>query len=214
MFITSHFDYCSSFLRTFPHLALETLSLPSSLWPDCPGNRNWYCATPTQNLLTPFCITQDKSSCHFLSTLFILFFLWCCAGWGYIVAFTQVVTMYQIYHTWIHLLNHSPSFPPLPHLDSWSNFNRYRFCIDLHVYTFSCTIFILLLLFTNTSPAHCCQPSPLLGPLLFSLAPNSLSSQIGFFAISQSHNTLSSLAFARAVASSSLSTFPLKAGWL
>jgi hypothetical protein len=26
-------------------------------------------------------------------------FFYCCAGWGYIVAFTKVLTMYQIYHS-------------------------------------------------------------------------------------------------------------------
>jgi hypothetical protein len=26
------------------------------------------------------------------------------SGWGHIVAFTKVLTMYQIYYTWIHLL--------------------------------------------------------------------------------------------------------------
>jgi hypothetical protein len=36
----------------------------------------------------------------------------CCAGWGYTVAFTKVLIMYQIYHTWIHPLHHS--FNPLP----------------------------------------------------------------------------------------------------
>jgi hypothetical protein len=49
--------------------------------------------------------------------LLIIFFspllLWCI---GYIVAFPQVLTVYPIYHTWIHLLNHSPSspFPEIP----------------------------------------------------------------------------------------------------
>jgi hypothetical protein len=28
-------------------------------------------------------------------------FCCCCAGWGYIVALTKVLTIYQIYHTWI-----------------------------------------------------------------------------------------------------------------
>jgi hypothetical protein len=27
------------------------------------------------------------------------FFVYCCAGWGYIVAFPKVFTIYQIYHT-------------------------------------------------------------------------------------------------------------------
>jgi hypothetical protein len=55
--------------------------------------------------------------------------LWCffffnCAGWGYIVAFTKVLTMYQLCHTWIH---------PTP--DSWNRFNRYHFFIYIRVYT-------------------------------------------------------------------------------
>jgi hypothetical protein len=41
-------------------------------------------------------------------------FLNCCTGWGYIVAFTKVPKIYQIYHTWIHPLHHSPlSYHPL-----------------------------------------------------------------------------------------------------
>jgi hypothetical protein len=46
--------------------------------------------------------------------LFLLFFLHCCDGWGYIVAFTKVLTMYQIYHTWIHPFYSSPLSPPIP----------------------------------------------------------------------------------------------------
>jgi hypothetical protein len=30
---------------------------------------------------------------------FILFFYYCGTGWRYIVAFTKVLTMYEIYHT-------------------------------------------------------------------------------------------------------------------
>jgi hypothetical protein len=36
---------------------------------------------------------------HILGVLSCLLFYCCCAGWGYIVAFTKVLTMYQIYHT-------------------------------------------------------------------------------------------------------------------
>jgi hypothetical protein len=46
---------------------------------------------------------------------FILFF-YCCTGWGYVVAFTKILTMCQIYHTWIHPLycsSPSPLLPPL-----------------------------------------------------------------------------------------------------
>jgi hypothetical protein len=43
-----------------------------------------------------------------------LFFSYCCAGWGYIVAFIKALIIYQIYHIWIHLLHHSSLFPPFP----------------------------------------------------------------------------------------------------
>jgi hypothetical protein len=33
-----------------------------------------------------------------------VYYFYCLAGWGYIVAFTKVTTKYQICHTWIHLL--------------------------------------------------------------------------------------------------------------
>jgi hypothetical protein len=34
-------------------------------------------------------------------------------GLGYLVAFIKVLTIYQMYHTWIHPLHHS-IIPPLP----------------------------------------------------------------------------------------------------
>jgi hypothetical protein len=55
----------------------------------------------------------------------------CCPGWGYIVAFAKVLTLYQIYHTGIHPLHCSPLCP----LHSWNSLNRYHFCIYIHVYT-------------------------------------------------------------------------------
>jgi hypothetical protein len=45
-----------------------------------------------------------------LVVLLIFFFFYCRSGWGYTVAFTKVLTMYQICHTWIH---------PLPWWCSW-----------------------------------------------------------------------------------------------
>jgi hypothetical protein len=51
----------------------------------------------------------------------------------------KVLTIYQIYHTWIHPLHHSSSFP-----HSWDTFNRYNFSIYIHVYT----------VFTLYSPSH------------------------------------------------------------
>jgi hypothetical protein len=59
------------------------------------------------------------------------FFLFCflLLGWGYIVAFTKVFTIYQIYHNWIYP---PPSFSFIsPH--SWNSFNRSHSSIYLHV---------------------------------------------------------------------------------
>jgi hypothetical protein len=47
--------------------------------------------------------------------LFCFCFFNCCAGWEYIVAFTKVLKMYQIYHTWNHpplLLSFIPPLHP------------------------------------------------------------------------------------------------------
>jgi hypothetical protein len=45
--------------------------------------------------------------CSDLSNIFLyiyLFYLFYCAGWGYTVAFTKVLSMYQVYHTAIPIL--------------------------------------------------------------------------------------------------------------
>jgi hypothetical protein len=71
--------------------------------------------------------------------LFLFIYLFnCCAGLGYIVAFTKVLKIYQIYHTWIHSIHHSPLTSP----HSWNSFNRYHFSICIHSIW---TIFTLLL---------------------------------------------------------------------
>jgi hypothetical protein len=51
---------------------------------------------------------------------------------GYIVAFTKVLTIYQIYPTWIHCLHHSPLFPSpsIPVIVS----TEIIFSIYIHVY--------------------------------------------------------------------------------
>jgi hypothetical protein len=48
------------------------------------------------------------------------------------MAFSRVFTMYQICYIWIHPFHHSP-LSPSP--DFWNPFNRYHFCIYIHVYT-------------------------------------------------------------------------------
>jgi hypothetical protein len=84
------------------------------------------------DLITTFILRLWKYHVSFLPIgqvfLFIYFELssifYCCAELGYIVAFTKVLTMYQIYHSWIHPLHHS-LLSPYPH--SWNSFNRYHF---------------------------------------------------------------------------------------
>jgi hypothetical protein len=50
-------------------------------------------------------------------------------------------------------------------LDSWSSFNTYHFCIYLHVYTFYCTVFILLSSFHTIPPPSHFSPRKNLLPL-------------------------------------------------
>jgi hypothetical protein len=62
-------------------------------------------------------------------------FSFSCAGWGYMVAFTKVLKIYQIHHTWIQPLHHSPSSSLSPL--SWNSFKSYHFYIYIQV----CTVF-------------------------------------------------------------------------
>jgi hypothetical protein len=50
---------------------------------------------------------------------------------GVHLTFTKVLTMYQIYHTWIHPLHHS-SLSSSAHF--WNSFNRSHFPIYIHLY--------------------------------------------------------------------------------
>jgi hypothetical protein len=63
-------------------------------------------------------------------------FFYYCAGYGYIVPFTKVLTMYQIYHTWILPLHCSPLSPY-----SWK-FPQLSF---LHLHT---CVYIVFTMFT------------------------------------------------------------------
>jgi hypothetical protein len=78
---------------------------------------------------------------HFKDLLYFLFFFLYCARSGYIVAYTSY--------------NH-------PSPDSWNSFNRYHFCIYIHVLHTFCTLFILLPYFSimTHSPHSTCSTSP------------------------------------------------------
>jgi hypothetical protein len=66
-----------------------------------------------------------------MKKFFVYIFLFLLLCLGYIAAFTKVLTIYQIYHTWICPLHHFPLSPPL---HSWNSFNRSHFSL-----TFMCT---------------------------------------------------------------------------
>jgi hypothetical protein len=62
------------------------------------------------------CVPISLFHLYFNSFFVIVIIFYCCAEWGYIAAFTKVLTLYQIYHTSIHPLSHSPlSSLPIHH---------------------------------------------------------------------------------------------------
>jgi hypothetical protein len=67
----------------------------------------------------------------FFSRQFLLFY--CCAGRGYIVAFTKVLTICQMYHTCIHHLRQYTL--SLLFQYSWNSFNQCQLSIYIQVYT-------------------------------------------------------------------------------
>jgi hypothetical protein len=77
----------------------------------------------------------------FLLSNSLILFLYCCTVCGYIIAFTKVLSMYQIYHNWIPPLHCCPSS-----LLPWflEQFQHVWF-FNLHTCAYVvCTIFILL----------------------------------------------------------------------
>jgi hypothetical protein len=122
----------SSFWMTSTRLSSDHNSSHPNLVPRFTGNECFYCYTiKCVNLLLNI-LFQVKEICF----LVYLFFLYCHDGWGNIVAFTQVITVYQIYCTWIHPLNHSPLSlpPPIPGVSADIIF----------AFTYTCTHFIAL----------------------------------------------------------------------
>jgi hypothetical protein len=71
-----------------------------------------------------------------------LLIFYCCAGWGYIVTFTKVLTIYQICCTWIHPLNYSPLSSLPPFLEEFQQVSFFHLHTCVHSI---CTIFIFLL---------------------------------------------------------------------
>jgi hypothetical protein len=92
----------------------------------------------------------------FLFMNFFVFFFYCCAWWGYIVAVTKVLTICQIYHTWIHALHHSSlsSTPPIHVIISTGIIFPFTYmCTQYLYYIHSPTPFSHILPFpTGTNP--------------------------------------------------------------
>jgi hypothetical protein len=94
-------------------------------------------------------------------------FLYCCSWWGYIVAFTKVLTMYQLYHTWIHHFHHSPSSPfPIHGIVT----------IVIIAFTYRCTHFLHHIHPSTLFPHHLflpagANPPPQEGPVSPSYSP-------------------------------------------
>jgi hypothetical protein len=84
---------------------IETFLLHSPSYPQTPNPL----ASAFHMLGLQKCVTMAGRVCCF-------FVFHCCVGWGYIVGFTKVLTMYHIYHTGIHPLHHSPLSSSSPFL--------------------------------------------------------------------------------------------------
>jgi hypothetical protein len=104
------------------------------------------------------------------SLTFFIFFLFLLLCHGYIVAFTKVLTLYQIYHTLIHPLHHSPltSTPLIPEIASTGL---------TFPFTYMCTQYFLCYIHPPTSFSHMLPlplvpTSPLPRPVLPSYFPN------------------------------------------
>jgi hypothetical protein len=47
----------------------------------------------------------------YVYTFFFIVIFYCCTEWRYTVASPKVLTLYQLYHTWIYPLHYFPLFP-------------------------------------------------------------------------------------------------------
>jgi hypothetical protein len=107
-------------------------------------------------------------------------FSYCCAGWVYHVSFTKVLTIYQIYHSLIHIQFETkiPSFTittllqstMISFLDSSLHWNQgdqkkkniYTYiCLYLYIYKYILYIFFIFIcldIFTYTKFTYCLVP--------------------------------------------------------
>jgi hypothetical protein len=79
----------------------------------------WFGEIVCRCLVCPFGLTCELSLKFFFCCWFFYF-----VELGYKVAFTKVLTIYQLYHTWIHPLH---CYFPFPSPNFLNSFNRYHF---------------------------------------------------------------------------------------
>jgi uncharacterized protein with PQ loop repeat len=86
--------------------------------------------TSDQKLILQWFKKQKSKSLEHISNFSVIcdFFFNCWAGWGYIVAFTNVMYQISYLNSPLHTLLYPHSIPV-------NSFNRYHFCIYIHVYT-------------------------------------------------------------------------------
>jgi hypothetical protein len=152
------FTFVESSLR-MGHLSLWTDSAFLPLIPNCLLLDKKQCCKKTCKRSSK-CLSDTLRRWHFLPFVdSIAFFpLYCCAGWVYIVASANVVTVYQLYHIWIHPF-HRYSLSPSPRF--MEEFQQVSF-FHLHACVHSFAPYSLSYpLSPPPSPSHWCQPSSL-----------------------------------------------------
>jgi hypothetical protein len=88
---------------SFQPCILTEVQLSSEYWAKSHGKQHFLSFPSKLSTKPSVSATGSKSA----------FFFYCYAGWGYIMPLIKVLIIYQIYHTWIHPLHHSPLSPIL-----------------------------------------------------------------------------------------------------
>jgi hypothetical protein len=152
------FTFVESTLR-MGHLSLWTDSAFLPLIPNCLLLDKKQCCKKTCKRSSK-CLSDKLRRWHFLPFVdSIAFFpLYCCAGWGYIVASANVVTVYQLYHIWIHPFHHYSLSPSPRFMEEFQQVSFFHLHACVHIFA---PYSLSYPLSPPPSPSHWCQPSSL-----------------------------------------------------